>query len=53
MFKVQKSIGAPTKVQLNITQVTLAKLAPSGRHQSESQEVPDAIPTEGNFLINS
>ena len=44
---VQKS---QTKVKLNISQLALAKLAQSGRHQSRTQEVPGSIPTEGNFF---
>ena len=37
------SIGAPAKVKLNISQLTLTRLAESGKHQSESQEIPGSI----------
>ena len=40
-------------MKLNISQLTLAKLAQLGRHQSRSQEIPGSIPTGGNiFLVN-
>ena len=49
-----RSIGQnlQTKMKLNISQLALAKLAQSGRHQSRprTQEVPGSIPTEGNFF---
>ena len=51
------SIAVPTKVKLNIPQLTLARLAQTGRHQSGSQEVPGLTPTEGNifakFILHS
>ena len=43
------SIGAQTKVKLNIPQLTLAKLVQSDRHQSRKKEVPGSIPTRDNF----
>ena len=43
-------LGAKTKVKLNIPQLTLAKLAQSGRYQSGSQNVPGAVPARGNFI---
>ena len=46
----QKSIGAPIK-KLKIPQLTLAKLAQSGRHPSRTQRVPCSIPTECDFLF--
>ena len=46
---VQKSIGAPTKVKLNIPQFKLAKLGQSGgNRRSGSQEVLDSILIRGN-----
>ena len=39
-------------MKLNIPQsIQVAKLAQSGRHQSESQEVLGSIPTGGNFFL--
>ena len=38
------------KVNLNISQLTLAKAAQSGMPQSRTQEVPCSIPTRGNFF---
>ena len=37
-------------MKLNIPQLTLAKLAQLGRHQSKIQELPGSIPTGGNFF---
>ena len=45
-------IGAQTKINLNIPQLTLAKVTQSCRHQSRTKEVPGSIPTGGNFLLN-
>ena len=47
LSKSKKSIGATTKVKLNIPQLTLVKLAQLGRHQSGSHEVPGSIPIGG------
>ena len=43
------SIACKTKT-LNIPQITLAKLARSGKYQSGSQELPGSIPTGVNFF---
>ena len=48
--KVQKSIGAQTKVKLHIPQLALAKLAQLGRHPTRTKEVRCSIPTA--FLLN-
>ena len=37
-------------MKLNISQVTLAKLAQSGKHQSRSQEVQGSIPIGGKIF---
>ena len=42
-MQVQKSIGTPTKVKLNISQLTLAKFAQSGGHESD-ESVKQAVP---------
>ena len=52
MILVQKPIGATANVELNIPQLTLAKLAQFGRHQSEPQEITSLIFTDGNFFLN-
>ena len=44
----KRSTGAQTKVNLNMPQLTLGKLAQSGKHHSGSQEVVGSIPTAGN-----
>ena len=38
-------------MKLNIPQLTLAKLARSGRHQNRAQEVPGSIFTGKNILL--
>ena len=43
IMQVQKSIGTPTKVKLNISQLTLAKFAQSGRHESD-ESVKQGVP---------
>ena len=43
-FKSKSQLVHNTKVKLNILQLTLAKLA-----QLRKAEVPDSIPTGGNF----
>ena len=51
-----RSIGATKQVKLNIPQLTLAKLAQSGRHESvkhkrsEGPRIPGSIPTGGTFF---
>ena len=45
------SIGAPTKLELNISQLALAKLALIGEHQTGMKEVPGSIPTRDNKFI--
>ena len=47
---IKGSINASIKMKLNISQLTLAKLAQLGRHQSRSQEIPGSIPTGGNIF---
>ena len=46
---ISKSQLVQRKLNLNITQLTLNKLAQSARHESRTQEVPGSIPT---FLQN-
>ena len=57
LISAKKSIGAPTKVKLNIYHSTLAKLVQERRHESvtkdvsqESPRVPGSIPIGGNFF---
>ena len=57
-FKLkQNSIGAQTRVKLNISQLTLSKLTQSERYKSGSQEVPVTSgctfnPPKGKLLAN-
>ena len=45
------SVGAPTKVKLNIPQLTLSKLGQSGgHHNSGSQEVTGSNSTGDNIF---
>ena len=47
------SIGAQIKLKITIPQLTLTKLAQSGRYQSRTQGVPCSIPIGGNFFAES
>ena len=51
-MKVQKLIGPPTKVKLNTPQLTLAKLAQRGEHQTIMTYVPTSSHT-GVIFISS
>ena len=42
-MQVRKSVGTPTKWKLNISQLTLATIAQSGRHESD-ESVKQAVP---------
>ena len=53
LAEVQKTIGVPGKVKLNIPQLALAKLAQREKHQTVTQEVPSFILTGGNDVLLS
>ena len=44
-------IGASKKSEVKYPQLTLAKLAQSGKHQNGSQGVLGSILTRGNFFL--
>ena len=51
IIEVHKSIGAPTKVKLNISQLALVKLAQTGEHQTGMEKILSSTPTGGNIFF--